>query len=192
MLLQYTGGLSHARKYVGGQYTSRAHRGDPNAPAPFAPVPAVEQREAMDFLALRCFSPSAFDVPASLLTKVGKEQNFDWGNNLFTYGRQDYPFVTRVLQIQTAAMLGLLDPALLSRLREQETRMASPFRVQDLFAKLSGAILAEIGIGGAGRGPAPAGGGAGRGAPRAGLPPPVRARGRPPTRPPAPARRRAH
>jgi len=148
MLLQYTRGLSHARKYVGGQYTSRAHKGDPNAPAPFSPVPASQQREAMDFLALRAFSPAAFDVPSALLSKVGKEQNFDWGNNLFTYGRQDYPFVTRVLQIQTATMTGLLDPALLSRLREQETRMASPFRIQDLFAKLSGSILAEIGING--------------------------------------------
>jgi hypothetical protein len=148
LLLQYARGLSHARKYVGGQYTSRAHKGDPNAPAPFAPVPAAEQREAMDFLALRAFSPSAFDVPSSLLSKVGKEQNFDWGNNLFAYGRQDYPFVTRVFQIQAATLAGLMDPALLSRLREQETRMTGAFRLQDLFARLSGSILSEIGIGG--------------------------------------------
>ncbi len=148
MLLQYTRGLSHARKYVGGQYTSRAHKGDPGAPPPFAPVPAAEQREAMDFLAERAFSPTAFDIPQSLLSKVGKEQNFDWGNNLFTYGRQDYPFVTRVYQIQVATMAGLMDPALLSRLREQETRVASPFRLQDLFSRLSGSILSELGLNG--------------------------------------------
>jgi len=133
---------------VGGQYASRAHKGDPGAPAPFAPMPAAEQRDAMDFLAERAFAPTAFDIPQSLLSKVGKEQNFDWGNKLFTYGRQDYPLVQRVLQIQVATMNGLMDPALLSRLREQETRMATPFRLQDLFSRLSGSILTEIGLNG--------------------------------------------
>ena len=151
MLLQYTRGLSHARKYVGGQYASRAHKGDPGAPPPFAPVPAAEQREAMAFLADRAFSPTAFDVPQSVLSKIGKEQNFDWGNNLFAYGRQDYPFVTRVLQIQTAAMNGLLDPALLARLREQETRVNAPFRVQDLFGQLTNSIMSEVGVNGPAR-----------------------------------------
>ena len=151
MLLQYARGLSHARKYVGGQYASRAHKGDPGAPPPFMPVPAAEQREAMAFLSERAFSENAFDVPATILSKIGKEQNFDWGNNLFAYGRQDYPFVTRVLQIQTVTMNGLLDPALLARVREQETRQANAFRVQDVFSNLSNAIMSEIGINGPAR-----------------------------------------
>jgi hypothetical protein len=45
-------------------------------------------------------------------------------------------------------MNGLLDPALLARLREQETRVANPFRVQDVFSTLSNSIMSEIGIGG--------------------------------------------
>ena len=115
------------------------------------PVPASEQREAMAFLADRAFSENAFDVPTSILSKVGKEQNFDWGNNLFAYGRQDYPFVTRVLQIQTVAMNGLLDGALLARVREQETRQANAFRVQDVFGNLTNSIMSEIGINGPAR-----------------------------------------
>src|SRR4029078_4050331 len=47
MLLQYARGLSPARKYVGGQFASRAHKGDPGAPAPFTVVPAAEQKDAM-------------------------------------------------------------------------------------------------------------------------------------------------
>ena len=148
MLLQYARGLSHARKYVGGQYTSRAHQGEPGAPAPFTPVPAAKQREAMDFLADRAFSPDAFDVPSAVLSEIGKEQNFDWGNDLFAYGRQDYPFVQRVPQIQTVTLGGLLDPALLARLREQETRMPQPFRVQDLFTSLTNSIMSELGVAG--------------------------------------------
>jgi hypothetical protein len=102
----------------------------------------------MAFLAERAFSEKAFDVPTTSLSKVGKEQNFDWGNNLFAYGRQDYPFVTRVLNIQTVTMNGLLDPSLLARVREQETRQAGAFRVQDVFTNLTNAIMSEIGVNG--------------------------------------------
>jgi len=151
MLLQYARGLSHARKYVGGQFASRAHKGDPGAPAPFTVVPAAEQKDAMAFLAERAFSEHAFDVPTAILAKIGKEQNFDWGNNLFAYGRQDYPFVTRVLNIQTVTMNGLLDPALLSRVREQETRQAGAFRVQDVFTNLTNSIMSELGVNGPAR-----------------------------------------
>ncbi len=148
MLLQYARGLSHARKYIGGQFASKAHKGDPGAPAPFTPIPAAEQKDAMTFLAERAFAPTAFDIAPAVLSKIGKEQNFDWGNNLFAYGRQDYPFVTRVLQIQTVTLGGLLDPSLLARLREQETRVAHPFRVQDVFANLTNSIMSELGVAG--------------------------------------------
>ncbi|MEO6463193.1 MAG: zinc-dependent metalloprotease, partial [Candidatus Eisenbacteria bacterium] len=148
MLLQYARGLSHARKYVGGQYAHKVMKGDPGETGPFTRVPAAEQREAMDFLAERAFSAQAFDIPASLLDRIGKDQQWDWGNNLFLYGRQDYPFLNRVLAIQVAAMNGLLDPALLSRVREQEARMPGAFRLPDLFSRLTGAITSELGVAG--------------------------------------------
>jgi hypothetical protein len=102
----------------------------------------------MDFLAQRAFSADAFDIPATLLDRIGKDQQWDWGNNLFNYGRQDYPFLGRVLTIQTAVMGSLLDPALLSRLREQEARVPNAFRVQDLFSRLTGSITSELGVAG--------------------------------------------
>ena len=149
MLLQYARGLSHARKYVGGQYAHKVMRGDPGETGPFTHVPAAEQKEAMDFLAQRAFSAEAFSVPPPILDKIGKDQQWDWGNNLFAYGRQDYPFLTRVLAIQTATMNSLLDPSLLARLREQESRVGvGAFRVQDVFARLTGSITSELGVAG--------------------------------------------
>jgi len=147
MLLQYARGLSHARKYVGGQYAHKVMKGDPGESGPFTHVPATEQKDAMDFLAQRAFSAEAMNVPSALLDKVGKDQQWDWGNNLFAYGRQDYPFLSRVLQIQVGTMNGLTDPALLSRLREQESRVgAGAFRVQDVFSRLTGSIMSELGV----------------------------------------------
>jgi len=147
MLLQYARGLSHARKYVGGQYSHKVMKGDPNDAGPFTHVPAAEQKDAMDFLAQRAFSADAFAVPGTVLDRMGKEQQWDWGNNLFAYGRQDYPFLNRVLQIQVNTMNGLLDASLLARLREQESRVgAGAFRVQDVFARLTGSIASELGV----------------------------------------------
>ena len=34
--------------YVGGIYTSRSHKGDPNAEMPYRPLAAAEQRAAVD------------------------------------------------------------------------------------------------------------------------------------------------
>ncbi len=149
MLLQYARGLSHARKYVGGQYAHKVMKGDPGETGPFTHVSPAEQKEAMDFLAQRAFSADAMVVPATLLDKIGKDQQWDWGNNLFAYGRQDYPFLSRVLAIQVGAMNGITEPSLLTRLREQESRVgAGAFRLQDVFARLTGAICGELGVAG--------------------------------------------
>ena len=102
------------RKYVGGTLASRAHKGDPQGVAPFTPVPPDVQREALTFVADRAFSPQAFNVPPALLEKVGRDQFTDWGTNLFAYGQQEYPFVSRVEMIQSGVLNGLLAPALLT------------------------------------------------------------------------------
>jgi hypothetical protein len=89
------------------QFASRRHKGDPGAPAPFTVVAGgrAEGRDALPRRA-RVLRDGLRRARRSILAKVGKEQNFDWGNNLFAYGRQDYPFVTRVLNIQTVTMNG--------------------------------------------------------------------------------------
>ena len=147
MLLQYTRALSHATKYLGGQLTNRAHKGDPGETGPFEYVPAAKQREAMQFLAEHAFSPDAFDVPPAVLDHLGNDRFFDWGNNLFAAGRLDYPFTRRVLEIQTATLRAVTQPPLLARMREAEARTTQPFRVADLFAALSGSICSELGLG---------------------------------------------
>jgi hypothetical protein len=144
LLIQYTRGLSHARKYVGGNWASRAHKGDPGAAASFVPVTPDVQRDALAFVAERAFSPKAFDIPSPLLEKIGRDQYFDWGSNLFNYGQQEYPFLSRVELIQTGMMNGLMAPALLSRIREQEHRSPKPLKLADVFDQLTSSIMTEL------------------------------------------------
>jgi hypothetical protein len=145
LLIQYTRGLSHARKYVGGTLASRAHKGDPQGQAPFVAVTPEVQRDALAFVAEKAFSPRAFDIPSTVLAKVGRDQHTDWGTNLFAYGQQEYPFLSRVETIQTGVLNGLLAPALLTRIREQEHRANHPLRLQELFDQLTGSIMSELG-----------------------------------------------
>ena len=147
LLIQYTRGLSHGVKYIGGQIVSRAHYGDPNAPGAFNPVPAAEQRHALAFLTRRAFAPDAFDVSPKLLDQMGADRYFDWEQNLFATGRIDYPWYQRVLTVQTAVLNRLLAPATLARVREVETRQVDALKTSELFSELTGSIWGEFGIG---------------------------------------------
>jgi len=60
-------------------------------------------------------------------------------------GRQDFAWNDRVLAIQTTLLNAVTAPALLSRLREEETRSADAYRVSEHFDKLTRAIWGEVG-----------------------------------------------
>ncbi|MBD5656305.1 MAG: zinc-dependent metalloprotease, partial [Candidatus Eremiobacteraeota bacterium] len=101
--------------WIGGQYLSRAHRGDPNAAPPIVPVPYAEEKRAFAMLDADLFADSAWNFPASLLNKLGYSE---WAAYSYTSwpgpvnlplwaydppDRHDFPVVNRVnrMQIQT-------------------------------------------------------------------------------------------
>ncbi len=55
-----------ASRYVGGLYVSRSHKGDKDAPEPFAVVDADKQREALTLLEEQVFSDKPFNFPPEL------------------------------------------------------------------------------------------------------------------------------
>ncbi|MEW5995092.1 MAG: zinc-dependent metalloprotease, partial [Candidatus Zixiibacteriota bacterium] len=63
-----------ASKYIGGLYHNRYHVGDSDGTIPFRPVPATEQRRAMDFLKNHVFSCEAFRIPPDILNKLQPER----------------------------------------------------------------------------------------------------------------------
>jgi len=73
LLGQYAIALGMGVKWVGGQYHSRSHRGQAGTTDPLQPVPAVRQREALDFLAQRAFAADAFTISPALLNKLGPD-----------------------------------------------------------------------------------------------------------------------
>jgi hypothetical protein len=147
VLGQYAISLGLAVKYVGGQYFSRNHRGQPDAKDPLVPVPAARQREALDFLSQRAFAADAFSLPPSLLNRMAQDRWSHWGvqNGFNGPIRLDYNFNDRAFSIQNALLTALLSPNLLARLREGESHTAEPFRMSELFDRLTRSVWGEVG-----------------------------------------------
>ena len=153
LLEQYGIALGMAVKYVGGQYVSRNHRGQPGAIDPLVPLPAAKQREALDYLADRGFGPQAFAVSPQLLNRLAPDRWLHWGVNdnfgVWTGPRLDYNLNDKVLAIQTALINGLTQPALLARLREAESRSAQPMKMSELFDRLTRMTWGDVAATGA-------------------------------------------
>jgi hypothetical protein len=130
---------------VGGQYFSRAHRGDPNAPAPFVLVPAARQREALALLKDTIFRDGFFDVSPDLLNELAPPRWMHWGASPLT--RLDYPIHDRIRLLQWYTLSDLLSPPILQRVYDGELKStaADRFTVTELLASLRDAVWAKVG-----------------------------------------------
>jgi hypothetical protein len=105
MVRNYNRCASVSAHFIGGQYLSWAHAGDPGAAPPIVPVDLATERRAMRALSDGLFSPSALNVPPSLLQRL---RYSEWSGYSYTswegYGnlplwaynpppRHDFPFV---------------------------------------------------------------------------------------------------
>jgi hypothetical protein len=147
MAQQYAIASGMAVKYAGGSYMSRIERGQPGDKRPVDPVTPAKQREAMDLLSQRVWAADAMSAPPQLLERLAPNRWSHWGmgpGGTFA-GRQDYAWNDRVLAIQTICLNGVTSPALMARLREQETRVKDAYRLSEHFDKLTKSIWGEVG-----------------------------------------------
>lgn len=142
-----------ASHFIGGQYLSRAHRGDPNGRASVRPVPLAEERRAFDLINTYLFNANALDVRADLLQHLTYAEWAGYGYTswegygnlpLWAYNppeRHDYPLVERINQTQLRVIDYLFDPVVLQRIDEnpQETTSAT-MSIADLFDWLHAGI----------------------------------------------------
>jgi len=146
LLGQYGISLGMGVKYVGGQYVSRNHRGEAGAVDPLRPVPAAEQRAALDFLGQRAFAADAFKVAPELLDRLAADRWLHWGMTSGFGGpyRLDYDLHDKALAIQTVLLDGLLAPPLLARVREAESRGPEPFTLANHFDRMTRILWGEV------------------------------------------------
>jgi hypothetical protein len=134
-----------ASRLIGGLHTSRSHKGDANAPAPFRVVDAQRQREALDLLEKQMFSASPFAFPPELLNQLVATPWIHWGAP--SVDRDDYPVHDVVLMWQERVLGRLLDPVTLARIRDSELKVPADqdaFTTAELLGRLSASIFSEI------------------------------------------------
>jgi uncharacterized protein DUF4953/uncharacterized protein DUF5117 len=144
-------------KYLGGAMTARDHRGDPSARPAFVTVPAAMQREALRFLTEEGFGEQAYRFRPRLLSQLGPNRWRHWGSTPGADGRIDFPLHDWAMTQQAGLLGQMLDPAVLSRIRDAELRATESeptVTIPELFATLTAAIWAEVGYPGRGGKPA--------------------------------------
>jgi hypothetical protein len=137
--------LSSAR-YIGGVYHYRDHVGDPGNRPPFVPVPAAQQREALNLIRDNLFAPAAFTLSPQLLNKLTPDRFPDFANFASFEQRPDYPIHQQVLSLQTAALNRLFHPVVMHRVLDNELRVGDPaatLTLSAVFATVRDSIWAE-------------------------------------------------
>jgi hypothetical protein len=147
---EYSRGILVSSKFIGGVYHRRDHFGDPHGRAPYAPVSAEKQQQALEFLQKYAFAENAFDLPPTLLNRLAMERlpgvtGID--GVISTDGRNDYAWIESILNLHRALLARLYQPLTLARLQDNEMRFAAGekvFTMADMFTGLDTAIWSEL------------------------------------------------
>jgi hypothetical protein len=131
--------LLDSARYIGGVYHYRDHVGDAGNRVPFVPVPAAQQREALNLIRDNLFAPDAFKFSPQTLNKLTTERFPDFSNFASFEQRSDYPIHQQILSLQTAGLNRIFHPVIMSRIVDNELRVATPADALTL-----GAVFASI------------------------------------------------
>ncbi len=135
-----------ASKYIGGVYHYRDHVGDPGNRAPFEPVPAAKQKEALQLLREHLLSPRAFQFSPQLLNKLANTRFSDFTDIDSLRTRFDVPIHDMVLSLQTSVLDRIYHPIVMSRILDSEVKAKAPaeaFSLGLLFSEVQDSIWAE-------------------------------------------------
>jgi hypothetical protein len=111
---QHANAATVISRYIGGVYVDRGMVGQSGAAQPFTPVPAAEQRRAMQILRDDLFAPDAFDAPEGLYNYLQMQRRgFD-----FSGTTEDPKIHARALAIQSNVLDHLLHPTVLTRMSD--------------------------------------------------------------------------
>jgi Met-zincin len=139
-------------RQIGGVRTLRDHPG--SGRDPLSPVPAAQQRQALDVLARGVLSADAFVLTPALQRKLAPDFSdrtaavFEGGDP----GSTDYSIIGLVLGMQRALLAQLMSDGVASRLLDSEGKIdrtangapGDTFRLSELYGRLSREIWSEL------------------------------------------------
>jgi hypothetical protein len=122
-----------AARFVGGEYTSRTHRGEAGGSAPFTPISRETSHRAFVILARSVFAPNAFRFSPQLVRDLGSDSFNGWG--ITTPNRPDIPLVSIDDVVQGTVLNQLFNTINVARIYDIESsaKPGTTMRLQDLF-----------------------------------------------------------
>lgn len=136
--------LDYVGRYIGGQYTSRSHRGDPDAKPPFELVDAKTQRKALNFIEESMFSDKFFAIPPKVLAHltVPRWYHEDARVSMIV----DFPVHEMISMLQWWNLFDRLFPITLQRIQDAEWQAepgAEKLTVAEYFQAIQRACWAD-------------------------------------------------
>ncbi len=148
MLLGELSRATHlASQYIGGQYTSRAHRDEPNAKVPLEAISLAKQREAIKLLKSEILSDQAFKFSPELLKRLPPQHFMNDDFFFFFGGDYQFPLYETVLSIQRIVLSRFLDPHVLRSIQNSELLAGDGqevLKMPEVFDALTDAIWTEL------------------------------------------------
>jgi hypothetical protein len=132
-------------QYVGGQYTSRAHREEPDAKTPLEAIPVARQREAIKLLKEEILSDQAFKFSPELLKRLPPQHFTD--DDYFYGDSYQFPLYETVLSIQRIVLSRFLDGQVLRAIQDSELLAGEGqevLKMPEVFDVLSESIWSEL------------------------------------------------
>ena len=146
LLYDYARTSWFATRFVGGHFTHRDHKGDPNERPPISPVDADKQREALHYICKTVFAKDVFEFPPELYQYLAVGRWRHWGSR-DAFSSPEYPIHDRILQLQLWTLFDFMNPFTLSLVHDAEVRVAADtdaLTIPEIFDTLTKAIFGEI------------------------------------------------
>jgi len=145
------GELAHATvlatDYIGGEYTSRDHRGDAGDRPPMKPIEIAKQRDAIRLLQEEILSAKAFQFKPELLRYLAPQHWRDNYSSWFFAGDYQFPLLQRVLTVQRIVLAKFLSADTLRSIQEialQADAGEETLNLPEIFTALTDAIWTEL------------------------------------------------
>jgi hypothetical protein len=132
-------------RYIGGEYVSRAKRGDPHAALPLSPIPKSVQPRAFKVLEANLFSADAWNFSPTLLRQTVTQYRYDdWNGNFAP--RHDIAVEQIASRYQMLTLARMFAPVTLQRLDDMQFKYGEgkTMDISDLFTWMQSAVYDDI------------------------------------------------
>ncbi|MBN2375106.1 MAG: zinc-dependent metalloprotease [Sedimentisphaerales bacterium] len=137
--------VSIMANWIGGDFINRDHKGDKNARLPIQPVPAEQQRAALDFVIQNTFIDDAFGLNSDLLKRMTVAKW--WDDPSSAMSDPTWPVHDSIMAIQTSTLTMIMNPTTLRRVYDNEFLIEpdqDALTLPELLSKLDQAIWTEL------------------------------------------------